>query len=158
MATSTDNLKWFNKHCSSHYHLLETALPMFDVAVFIMQHIERLSISYVSNKVRVDFLRIILIYAKSKDKLFLLALYIEPIASRLMLLMDDEAFHVEKCIELHYSIMATASAATPLVSGEQATPLTINLSDRSKQDNAHQQQKLLSPQNMKPESIQLASI
>ena len=66
MATSTDNLKWFHQHWSSHYHLLETALPMFDVAVFIMQHIERLSISYVSNKVRVDFLRIFLFMSSQK--------------------------------------------------------------------------------------------
>ena len=147
MASPTDNLKWF---------LLETALPMLDIAIFIMHHIERLDISNVSNKVRVDLLRIMSAHTKSKCKY--LALYIEPIAIFLMVLMYNENFRVEKFIEPHSSIMATASAARPLVSGEQMTLLTSNLSDRSMQDNAPQQQKLISPQNLKLESIQLESI
>jgi hypothetical protein len=77
---------------------------------------------------------------------------LKPIAILLLILMDDENFRVDMFIELLPSMMVTASAATPLVSGEQHTPLTSNLSDRSKQDNSPQQQKLLSPHNLKPEA------
>ena len=116
MASFKDNLKWFHDHCSSQHHLLETALPMLDVAVFIMQHIDRLSISFfVSNKVRADFMRIVSAYTKSKGTT--LAIYIEPIASRLLVLIDDENFRVEKFTELHHSIMASASGISSITIG-----------------------------------------
>ena len=67
---------------------------MLDVAVFSMQHIDRLSISFVSNKVRADLVRIVFAYTKSKCTT--LAIYINPIASRLLVLIDDENFTVEK--------------------------------------------------------------
>ncbi len=132
-----DNLNWFYEHCSSHHYLLETAMPMLDVAVFIIRHIKRLDISFVSNKVKADLVRLISDYTKAQGSKAHLYVYIEPIAIMLLAVMDDEYFQHDKFIELHSSIMATASAATPLVSGEQTTPLTSNLSDR--------QQNLLSP-------------
>jgi hypothetical protein len=37
MANPNDPADWFYKHCSSHHYSLETAMPMLDVAVFIME-------------------------------------------------------------------------------------------------------------------------
>ena len=37
-----DNLKWFYEHCTSHHYLLETAMPMLDVAVFILHYIKKI--------------------------------------------------------------------------------------------------------------------
>jgi hypothetical protein len=51
MTKSDDNKKWFHQHCSSNYHFLETAVPIVDIALFIIKHIKRLYISQVSNKV-----------------------------------------------------------------------------------------------------------
>ena len=77
---------------------------MLEVAVLIIQHVDRLCISYISNKVMPDLLRIISNYTKSKGNL--LALYIEPIACCLMVLINDINFSVENFTRLHCSIMA----------------------------------------------------
>jgi hypothetical protein len=52
MTTSDDNINWFHQHVSSTYDMLETAVPMVDVAMYTIKHIERLFISYVSEKVK----------------------------------------------------------------------------------------------------------
>jgi hypothetical protein len=88
---------------------------MLDVAVFSMQHIDRLNISFVSNKVRADLVRIVFAYTKSKCTT--LAIYINPIASHLLVLIDDENFTVEKFTELHHSITATASGISSITIG-----------------------------------------
>ncbi len=148
-----DNLKWFYEHCSSHHYLLETAMPMLDVAVFIMHHMKTLEILCVSNQVKADLARSIADFTKTQCSEKHLLVYVESIILMLLDLVADENFQHDKLI--HYaSIMATgASVATPLVSGkEQTTPLTSNIS-------APPQQKLLSHQNQNAESsIQLSSI
>jgi hypothetical protein len=149
-----DNLKWFYKHCSSHHYLLETAMPMLDIAVFIMNHIITLDILFVSNQVKADLVRSIANFTKTQCIEKHLLVYVESIILMLLDVIADENFQHDKLIELHASIMATgASAGTPLASGEeQTTPLTRIVS-------APPQQNLLSHQNQKAESsIQLSSI
>jgi hypothetical protein len=98
-------------------------------------------------------------------------LYIKPIANCLMQLNGDDSFSVSNLKALHESIMATSGAATsvvsgeqpgaaasPVVSGEQNTPLTNNLSERSKQISAPQHQNLPSSQNMVVKSTQHSPI
>ncbi len=58
MTTSVDNIQWFYTHVSSTYHLLETAVPMADVAMYTIKCIKRLTLTHVSNKVKSDFFRI----------------------------------------------------------------------------------------------------
>ena len=84
-----------------------------------------------------------------------------------------EMIHSQFCNfkALHESIMATSGAATsvvsgeqsgaaasPVVSGEQNTPLTNNLSERSKQVSTPQHQNLPSSQNMVVKSTQYSPI
>jgi hypothetical protein len=52
-----DKLKWFYEHCASHHYLLDTDMPMLDVAVAIMHHIEKLNILFGSKKVKADLVR-----------------------------------------------------------------------------------------------------
>ncbi len=40
MTTSDDNIKWFDQHVSSTYNMLETAVPMVDVAMYTIKHIK----------------------------------------------------------------------------------------------------------------------
>ncbi len=100
-----------------------------------------------------DLQRTISDFTKSKSKH--LMLYIEPIANHLMQLNGDESFSVSNFKALHESIMAISGAATSVVSGEQSgaaaspvvsgelnTPLTNNLSERSKQVSTPQHQNL----------------
>jgi hypothetical protein len=91
MTTSGDNIKWFHKHVSSTYHLLETAVSMTDVAMYTIKHIKRLILTHVSNKVKSDFFRVVVEYSKAKGNL--IAYYIEPITVRLLELIDDEEFN-----------------------------------------------------------------
>ncbi len=51
MADSQDNLNWFLQHCTKSHYLLETYVPMYDVAIMILKHIIGLNILFVSNKV-----------------------------------------------------------------------------------------------------------
>jgi hypothetical protein len=88
-----------------------------------------------------------------------------------MQLNGDDSFSVSNFKALHEYIMATSGAATsvvsgeqseaavsPVVSGEQNTPLTNNLSERSKQVSAPQHQNLPSSQNMVVKSTQHSPI
>jgi hypothetical protein len=61
-----ENLKWFYEHCASHHYLLETAMPMLDVAVFILHHIKKLDILFVSNQVKADLARSIVNFTKTQ--------------------------------------------------------------------------------------------
>jgi len=139
MANSKDNLNWFLQHCTKFYYLLETDVPMYDVALMKMKHIIGLNILFVSNKVIDDLQRTISDFTKSKSKH--LVLYIKPIANRIIQLNGDDPFSVSNFKALHESIMTTSGAATSVVSGEQSgaaaslvvsgeqnTPLTNNLS------------------------------
>jgi hypothetical protein len=88
-----------------------------------------------------------------------------------MQLNGDDSFSVTSFKALHESIMANSRAATsvvsgeqsgaaasPVVSGEQNTPLTNNLSERSKQVRAPQHENLPSSQNMVVKSTQHSPI
>jgi hypothetical protein len=134
-------------------------VPMYDVALMIMKRIIGWRILFVSNKVLNDFQKTIFTFTKSKSKD--LQLYMEPIANCLMQLNVDDKFSVGNFKELHESMMATSGAVTPVVtreqskaaaspviSGEQNTPLTSNISERSKQVRAPQHQNLPMPQNL----------
>jgi hypothetical protein len=44
--------------------MLETAVPMVNVAMYTIKHINRLFISHVSEKVKSDFFRIVIEYSK----------------------------------------------------------------------------------------------
>jgi hypothetical protein len=119
MANSKDNLNWFLQHCTKFHYLLETDVPMYDVALMIMKHIIGLNILFVFNKVIDDLQRTISDFTKSKSKHSLM-LYIKPIANHLMQLNGDDSFSVSNFKALHESIMATSGAATSVVSGEQS--------------------------------------
>ena len=124
-----ENLKWFYEHCASHHYLLETAMPMLDVAVFIMHHIKSLDILFVSNQVKADLARSIANFTKTQCSEKHLLVYVESITLMLLDLMADENFRHDKLIQ-YASIMSTgASVATSLLSGgdEQTTPLTSNV-------------------------------
>jgi hypothetical protein len=169
MADSEDNLNWFLQHCTKFHYLLETDVPMYNVALMIMKHIIGLTILF-SDKVIDDLQRTISAFTKSKSKH--LMLYIEPIANRLMQLYADDSVSVSIFKELHESIKATSGAArsvvsgeqsgaavSPVISGEQNTPLTNNLSgERSKQVSAPQHQNLPSSQNLVVKSSQHSPI
>ncbi len=92
MADSKDNLNWFLQHCTKFHYLLETDVPMYDVALMIMKHIIGLNILFVSNKVIDDLQWTISDFTKSKSKH--LMLYINPIANHLMQLNGDDSFSV----------------------------------------------------------------
>jgi len=150
-----ENLKWFYEHCASHHYLLETAMPMLDVAVFILHYIKNLDILFVSNQVKADLARSIVNFTKTQCSEKHLLVYVESITLMLLDLMADENFQHDKLLQ-YASIMATAGAsvATPLLSGdEQNTPLTSNVS-------APLSLMLLSHQTQKAESSiqQLSSI
>ncbi len=69
MTTSDDNIKWFHQPVSSAYNLLEMAVPMVDVAMYTIEHIKRLCLSHVSEKVKSDLFRVVV-------KGYLIAFYI----------------------------------------------------------------------------------
>jgi hypothetical protein len=53
MTTSDDNIKWFHQHVSSTYNLLETAVPMVDVAMYTIKHIKDFAlVMYQKSEVR----------------------------------------------------------------------------------------------------------
>ncbi len=116
-----------------------------------------------------DLQRTISDFTKSKSKQ--LMLFIEPIANLLMQLNRDDSFSVSNFKALHYSIMATSgaetsvvfgeqsgAAASPVVSGEQNTPLTNNLSEKSKQVSSPKHQNLPSSHNLVVKSTQHSPI
>ncbi len=114
---------------------------MVDIALFTIKHIKRLIISHVSNKVESDFFKILLDYSKTKGNLVLF--YIEPITVHLLYLIDDEEFNVDNFMKFHLSISSDVpEQPSPLENGiEQGTPLTNNLSERTKQVWSRQLQK-----------------
>ena len=121
-------------------------MPMVDIALFTIKHIKRLIISHVSNKVESDFFKILLDYSKAKGNLVLF--YIEPITVHLLYLIDDEEFNVDNFMKFHLSISSDVpEQPSPLENVlEQGTPLTNNLSERTKQVWSRQLQKLNVPQ------------
>jgi hypothetical protein len=68
MADSEGNLNWFLQYCTEFHCLLETDVPMYNVALMIMKHIIGLNILFVSNKVIDDLQRTISAFTKSKSK------------------------------------------------------------------------------------------
>jgi hypothetical protein len=69
MADSEDNLNWLLQHSTKFQYLLETDMPMYNVALMIMKHIIGLCILFVSNKVLDDLQRTISAFTKSKSKI-----------------------------------------------------------------------------------------
>ncbi len=141
MTKSDDNIKRFHQHCSSTNNLLETAVPMVDIALFTNMHITRLCLSHVSNKVKSDFFKILLDYSKAKGNL--IVFYIEPITAHLLYLIEDDEFNVDNFMTFHLSISSyVPEQLSPLANVlEQGTPLTNNLSERTKQIWSRQLQK-----------------
>jgi hypothetical protein len=132
MTNSDDNIKWFHQHCSSNYNWLETAVPMVDIAPFIIKHIKRLCLSHVSEKVKSDYFRIIIEYSKANGNL--VAFYIKPITACLVDLIDDDEFIVDKLMTYHLSMpIDVPGQSSPLANLlEQGTPLTNKLSEHAK--------------------------
>jgi hypothetical protein len=118
MTNSDDNIKWFHQHCSPNYNLLETAMPMVDIALFTTKHNKRLCLSHVSDKVKSDFFKILLDYSKAKGNY--VVFYIELITARLLYLIEDDEFNVDNFMTFHLSI----SSDVP----EQPSPLANVLS------------------------------
>jgi hypothetical protein len=103
MTNTDDTIKWFHRHCSSTYNLLEIAVPMVDMATFTIKHIKRLFISQVSEKVKSDFFsRIILEYSKANGNL--IAFYAKPITACLLDLVEDDEFNVDNFMTYHLSM------------------------------------------------------
>ncbi len=127
MTTYGDNLKWFHKHVSSNYHLLETSVPMADVAIFTIKHLKNLIINHVTKKVKSDLFRVVVEYSKAKGNL--IAFYIEPITSRLLELIDDEGFNRDNFMTYHLSILNPQSSPSSKLLIQQDTLLTSNLSE-----------------------------
>ncbi len=112
---------------------LDTAMPLVDISLFTIKHIKRLIISHVSNKVNSDFFKILSDYSKAKGNL--VVFYIAPITAHLLYLIDDEEFNVDNFMAFHFSISSVVpEQPSPLVNVlEEGTPLTNNLSERTKQ-------------------------
>ena len=122
--------------------MLETAVPMVDVAMYTIKHINRLFISHVSEKVKSDFFRIVMEYSKSNGNL--VAFYIEPITTRLLDLIEDDEFNVDNFMTYHLSLpIGIPGQSSPLSNLiEQDTPLTSNLSELSKNVRSRQLQRI----------------
>jgi hypothetical protein len=144
MTTSDDNIKWFHQYVSSTYNLLETAVPMVDVAMYTIKHIKRLTLTHVSENVKSDFFRVVINYSKAKGNL--IAFFIEQITTRLLDLIDDddEEFNEAKFIMYHLSMpIAPPGQSSPLSNlSEQDTPLTRNLSGLTKNVRSRQLQRI----------------
>jgi hypothetical protein len=56
------------------YNMLETAVPMVDVAMHTIKHITRLFISHVSEKVKSDFFRIVIMATATSSHIALTSL------------------------------------------------------------------------------------
>ena len=90
MSDSSSNLEWFFHHCIQHHYLLDTHLPVYEVAKFIMEYIIKFEIKFVSNKVKTDFAYYLRVYTRSTSER--LPLYVEPIIILLMQLMRYNPF------------------------------------------------------------------
>jgi len=127
MTTSVDNIQWFHKHVSSTYHLLETAVPMADVAMYTIKYIKRLTLTQVSNKVRSDFFRMLINYIKAQGNL--VAFFIEPITTRLLELIDDDGFNQDAFLAYHLSMPNPQSSPSSELIQQKDTPLASNKSE-----------------------------
>ena len=114
MTTSVDNIQWFHKHVSSTYHLLETYVPIADVAMHTIKYIKRLTLTQVSNKVKSDFFRMLINYIKAQGNL--VAFFIEPITTRLLELIDDEEFNEDNFLTYHLSMPNSQSSPSSILS------------------------------------------
>ncbi len=132
--------------------MFETAVPMVDVDMYAIKHINRLFISHVSEKVKSDFFRIVTDYSKSNGNL--VAFYIEPITARLLDLIEDNEFNVDNFMTYHVSLpIAIPGQSSPLSNLlERDTPLTRNLSELSKNVRSRQLQRFNvgDPKNTNP--------
>jgi hypothetical protein len=106
-------------------------VPMVDIATFTINHIKRLCLCHVSNKVKSDFFRIVLEYSKANDNL--VVFFIEPITSHLLYLIEDDEFNVDNFMTYHLSMpINVPEQSSPLANLlEQGTPLTKNLSEHT---------------------------
>ena len=109
MTTSVDNIQWFHKHVSSTYHLLETSVPIADVAMHTIKYIKRLTLTQVSKKVKSDFFRMLINYIKAQGNL--VAFFIEPITTRLLELIDDDEFNEDDFFGISF-----VHAKSPIIS------------------------------------------
>ena len=109
---------------------------------------------------KAELLHVVRVYTKSrKEKLHL---NVKPIAIILMQLIKDDNFSVGRLKALHESTVPPSESAShgisdmpknapvpsPLASGEQNTPLTSKISDKSKVASTPQQQNQLSSLNL----------
>jgi hypothetical protein len=142
MTNSDDNIKWFHCHCSSTYNWLETAVPMVDMAMFTINHIKRLSISQVLEKVKSDFFRIILEYSKANGNF--VAFYIKLITARLLDLIEDDEFNEDNFMTYHLSMPIVVPEQSSSLANllKQGTPLTNNLSEHAKKVLSRQLQRI----------------
>ncbi len=101
-------------------------MPMAYVAMYTIKHIKRLIITHVSNKVKLDFFRILVDYSQAKDTL--IAFYLEPITTRLLELIDDEEFN-EADFMTHDLSMPNPQSSPLSKLIQHDTPLTSNLSE-----------------------------
>ncbi len=133
MVNSDDNITWFHQHCSSTYNLLETAVPMVDIALFTTKHIKRLCLSHIFEKVKSYFFKILLDYSKAKGN-FVVFYIEEPITARLLNLIEDDGFNMDNFMTYHSSMPSDVPEhSSPLANLlEQGTLLTNNLSERTK--------------------------
>ena len=127
MTTSVDNIQWFHKHVSSTYHLLETSVPIADVAMHTIKYIKRLTLTQVSEKVKSDFFRMLINYIKAQGNL--VAFIIEPITTRLLELIDDDGFNQDAFFGISF-----VNAKSPIISlvrtySAKNTPLASNKSE-----------------------------
>ena len=127
MTTSGDNIKWFHKHVSSTYHLLETSVPIADVAMHTIKYIKRLTLTQVSEKVKSDFFRMLINYIKAQGNL--VAFFIEPITTRLLELIDDDGFNQDAFLAYHLSMPNPQSSPSSELIQQKNTPLASNKSE-----------------------------
>ncbi len=107
---------------------------MVDIATFTIKHIKRICLSHISERVKSDFFKILLDYSKAKGNL--VVIYIEPITSRLLTLMDNDEFNVDNFVTHHLSMpIGVPEHPSPLENLlEQGTPMTNNLLEHAKKD------------------------
>jgi hypothetical protein len=110
-----------------NFQLVGKAVPMVDIAMFTIKHIKRLILSYVSDKVKADFFRIIIEYSKANGNL--VVFYIKPITMHLLDLIEDDEFNVDNIMPYHLSMPIDGpEQSIPLANHlEQGTRLTNNL-------------------------------
>jgi hypothetical protein len=115
---------------------------MADVAMYTIKHIKQICLSHVSEKVKSDFFRVVVIYCKAKGNL--IAFFIEPITACFLELIDDEEFDQAKFMMYHLSMpISVPQQSSPLSKLiEQDIPLTSNLSELSKNVTSRQLQRI----------------